>query len=314
MLEITLPTSPMNNINDENGEIALCTLAAFNLEFADEIDTLAPIVVRALDNLLDYQNYPVKAAEKNKLRRTLGIGVVNFAYWLAKQGLRYSNNSANDATHELFESIQYHVLKASNQLAKELGACEKFNETSYANGVLPIDRYNKNVDSLVSVGYNQDWETLRSDITKYGLRNSTLTALMPAETSSKISNSTNGIEPVRGLRVTKGSKDSYYSQLVPEVDTLADAYELVWDSKINKGYLSLVAIMQKFVDQAISSNTNYDPRKYAGNKVPLKEVLQDLMYAYKMGVKTLYYHNTRDGSGEDIEPEDDGCASGACKL
>jgi len=302
-LEVLLPTKPLQHIHDNEGEIALCTLAAFNLEFDDDIEEMARVAVRALDNLLDYQDYPVKAAEKNKLRRTLGIGVINYAYWLAKNGLKYSDSSANQKTHELFEKIQYSVLRASNELAQEKGQCELFDETSYSQGVLPIDRYNKNVDSVAIPEYKCDWEELRQLIKQHGLRNSTLTALMPAETSSKISNATNGIEPVRDLMVVKGSKDSYYNQIVPDIENVGHLYERVWDTKINHGYLELVGIMQKFVDQSISANTNYDPRKYEGGKVSLTEMLQDILYAYKLGVKTLYYHNTRDGSGEDVGEE-----------
>lgn len=310
-LEVVLPTTPLDNINDPKGEIALCTLAAFNLAHTDTIEQDAKIIVRALDNLLDYQDYPVLAAEKNKLRRTLGVGVVNYALYLAKNGVKYSDGSANNLTHNLFEHIQFSLLKASNELAQEKGKCEWFDQTTYAQGVLPVDRYNRSVDSLVSVGYAQDWEALRQSIKQYGLRNSTLTALMPSETSSKISNATNGIEPVRALVSIKGSKDSYYKQVVPDVINLGSKYETVWSTKINKGYLSLVAIMQKFVDQTISANTNYDPRQYPDGKVPLSEVLGDIFYAYKMGVKTLYYHNTRDGSGEDVDSAED-CVS--CKI
>lgn len=311
-VEIVLPTKPLDNINDEKGEIALCTLAAFNLANTSNLLHRAKVLVRALDNLLDYQDYPVKAAEKNKKRRTLGIGVVNYAHWIAKNGFKYSDGSANQATHSLFEEIQYSLLKASCGLAEEKGRCEWFEDTTYAQGLLPIDRYNKNVDSVVSNDLKMDWELLREDILTYGLRNSTLSALMPSETSSKISNATNGIEPVRGYVVTKGSKDGRFKQVVPMLDELWGKYEIVWDVKINKGYIELVSIMQKFVDQTISANTNYDPRKYPNGKVPLKEVLQDLLYGYKLGVKTFYYHNTRDGSGEDVG--DDGCESGACKI
>lgn len=312
-LEIALPTTPLTNIDDDVGEIALCTLAAFNLANTDNFEHRAKVVVRALDNLLDYQDYPVKAAMKNKKRRTLGVGVVNYAYWLATHGFKYSDGSANKATHELFEQIQYALLNASCELAKEKGACEWFGDTTYAKGILPIDRYNKGLDSVGEMVYKQDWGSLREQIKLYGLRNSTLSALMPSETSSKISNATNGIEPVRGLVVTKGSKDGRMKQVAPECNRLKDKYEVVWDGKINKGYITLVAIMQKFVDQTISANTNYDPRNYPNGKVPLKEVLQDLLTGYKLGVKTFYYHNTRDGSGEDVE-EDDGCESGACKI
>lgn len=314
--EISLPTKPIQDVNTDEGEIALCTLAAFNLAHTDDLQQSANVLVRALDNLLDYQDYPVKAAEKNKLRRTLGIGVTNFAYWLAKNGLKYTNESDNKDVHKLFEEIQYCLLKASNDLAKEKGQCELFHETTYSQGILPIDRYNKNVDDLVEPIYYMDWERLRKDIGIFGLRNSTLSALMPAETSSKINNSTNGIEPVRSLITVKGSKDSYYKQVVPEIEELKGKYEQVWDAGLgfNRGYLSKVAIMQKFNCQAISANTNYDPRNYPKGKVPLKEVLQDIFFARKYGVKTLYYHNTRDGSGEDIEDTSGGCAGGACSI
>lgn len=311
-MEITLPTKPLNNVDDPNGEIALCTLAAFNLgafESLDELEELADIQVRALDALLDYQDYPVNAALHGKKRRTLGIGVTNFAYYLAKNGVYYSNGSANRLTHRLFEAFQYYLLKASNNLAKEQGACEWFGETKYAKGILPIDTYKKEVDDICPEPLHYDWEGLRADILKYGLRNSTLSALMPCETSSQITNSTNGIEPPRGLISVKASKDGTLRQVVPQIGEVE--YELLWDIPNNTGYIELIGIMQKFVDQAISANTNYDPTRFEGDKVPMKALLQDLLYAYKMGVKTLYYHNTRDGAGTN---DDDGCASGACKL
>lgn len=313
-MEITLPTKPLNNVDDPNGEIALCTLAAFNLgafESLDELEELADIQVRALDALLDYQDYPVNAALHGKKRRTLGIGVTNFAYYLAKNGVYYSNGSANRLTHRLFEAFQYYLLKASNNLAKEQGACEWFGETKYSKGILPIDTYKKEVDDICPEPLHYDWEGLRADILKYGLRNSTLSALMPCETSSQITNSTNGIEPPRGLISVKASKDGILKQVVPGFKHYGDNYELLWNIPNNTGYIELIGIMQKFVDQAISANTNYDPTRFEGDKVPMKALLQDLLYAYKMGVKTLYYHNTRDGAGTN---DDDGCASGACKL
>lgn len=313
-MEITLPTKPLNNVDDPDGEIALCTLAAFNLgafDSLDELEELADIQVRALDALLDYQDYPVKAALHGKKRRTLGIGVTNFAYYLAKNGVYYSNGSANRLTHRLFEAFQYYLLKASNSLAKEQGACEWFNETKYAQGILPIDTYKKEVDGICPEPLHYDWEGLRADILKYGLRNSTLSALMPCETSSQITNSTNGIEPPRGLISVKASKDGILKQVVPGFKHYGNNYELLWNIPNNTGYIELIGIMQKFVDQAISANTNYDPTRFEGDKVPMKALLQDLLYAYKMGVKTLYYHNTRDGAGTN---DDDGCASGACKL
>ena len=322
-LEIALPTKPLNDVNDPDGEIALCTLSAFNLgaiENLNELEELAELAVRSLDSLLDYQDYPIPAAFHASInRRTLGVGVINYAYYLAKNGVKYSDGSANGLTHRTFEAIQYYLLKASNKLAQEFGACPKFNETTYAEGILPIDTYKKDLDKVCQEPLLLDWEQLRSDILRHGLRNSTLSALMPSETSSQISNATNGIEPPRGHISVKASKDGILKQVVPEYERLKNQYELLWDIPNNTGYLSLVAIMQKFIDQTISANTNYDPNKFDGGKVPMKLLLQDLLTAYKLGVKTMYYHNTRDGAAdmqEDIKPqvEDDGCAGGACKI
>ncbi len=314
-LEIALPTKPLLDINDPDGEIALCTLSAFNLGALtnlDELENLSDLIVRALDNLLDYQDYPILAAHNaTNWRRTLGVGVTNFAYYLAKNGVRYSDGSANGLVHRTFEAIQYYLLKASNQLAKERGACPKFNETTYAKGLLPIDTYKREIDEFCDEPLHYFWETLREDIKEFGLRNSTLTALMPCETSSQITNSTNGIEPPRGYVSVKASKDGIMKQVVPEFVELKQHYELLWSIPNNEGYLQLVGIMQKFVDQAISSNTNYDPSKFPGDKVPMKQLLKDLLTAYKYGIKTLYYHNTRDGASDG---QDDGCEGGACKL
>lgn len=318
-LEIALPTKPLEHIMDEEGEIALCTLSALNLgaiEELDELEDLAELTVRALDNLLDYQDYPIKAAENSSMaRRTLGIGVINYAYYLAKNGVKYSDGSANNLTHKTFEAIQFYLLKASNKLAKERGACPKFNETRYSQGILPLDNYKKSLDAICDEDYHLDWETLRADIVKDGLRNSTLSALMPSETSSQISNATNGIEPPRGFISVKASKDGILKQVVPEFEKYKNNYELLWDIPTNQGYLELVGIMQKFVDQAISANTNYDPKRFDDGKVPMTNLLKDLLVAYKMGVKTLYYHNTRDGADdENVIEEDDDCAGGACKI
>ena len=323
-LEIALPTKPLNDINDENGEIALCTLSAFNLgalESLDELEHLADLIVRALDALLDYQDYPIKAAEIATMnRRTLGVGVINYAYYLAKNGARYSDGSGNGLTHRTFEAIQYYLLKASMNLSKEYGPCLAFDETTYAQGVLPIDTYKKDIDVFCQEPLLLDWEALRSDIKEHGLRNSTLTALMPSETSSQISNATNGIEPPRGLITVKASKDGVLRQVVPEYQRLRGQYETLWNMPSNDGYLRLVGIMQKFVDQAISANTNYDPSRFPNSKVPMNELLKDLLSAYKYGLKTLYYHNTRDGAQDDqgdlvnlVDAPDD-CESGACKI
>ncbi|WP_201590887.1 class 1a ribonucleoside-diphosphate reductase subunit alpha [Psychrobacter fozii] len=317
-MEIALPTKPLDNINDEEGEIALCTLSAVNLgkvENVSDIEEPAELIVRALDALLDYQDYPVKAAQNGSMRRrTLGVGVINYAYYLAKNGVRYSDDSALGLTHQTFEALQFYLLKASNKLAKEQGACPAFNETTYSQGILPIDTYKADLDKICQEPLHLDWETLRGEITEHGLRNSTLTALMPSETSSQIANATNGIEPPRGLVSIKASKDGILKQVVPEITTLKDQYELLWQMPNNDGYLKLVAVMQKFVDQSISANTNYDPVRYAGGRVPMKILLKDLLNAYKMGVKTLYYHNTRDGANDAQADMEDDCAGGACKI
>jgi ribonucleoside-diphosphate reductase alpha chain len=312
-------TYALKLFHDENGEIALCTLSAFNLgaiDSLDELEALAELAVRALDSLLDYQDYPVPAAlSATMARRTLGIGVINYAYYLAKNGVYYSNGSANNLTHRTFEAIQYYLLKASNNLAKELGACPKFNETKLSQGILPIDTYKKEIDNICSEKLHLDWDGLRENIKEYGVRNSTLSALMPSETSSQISNATNGIEPPRGLISIKASKDGVLKQVVPDYQNLKGNYELLWNIPDNNGYLELVGIMQKFVDQTISANTNYDPNRYEGGKVPVKQIIKDLLTAYKLGVKTLYYHNTRDGASDSQgDVQDEGCEGGACKI
>lgn len=317
-LEIALPTSPLESMEDPNGEIALCTLSALNLgaiSSLSELEDLADLAVRALDSLLDYQDYPIEAARKASMkRRTLGIGVINFANYLAKNGVRYSDGSANNLTHRTFEAIQFYLLKASNQLARERGACSGFNETTYAKGILPIDTYKKDLDAICSEPLHLDWESLRNDIVSHGLRNSTLSSLMPSETSSQISNATNGIEPPRGLVTVKQSKDGILKQVVPDYEELKYAYELLWQMPSNDGYLQLVGIMQKFVDQAISANTNYDPQRFDAGRVPMQQLLKDLLTAYKLGLKTLYYQNTRDGADDAQSDMDDGCAGGACKI
>ena len=320
-LEIALPTKPLQNVEDDQGEIALCTLSALNLgaiTSVNELEDLADLTLRALDSLLDYQDYPLPAARNASMnRRTLGVGVINYAYYLAKNGVRYSDGSANALTHRTFEAMQYYLLKASVNLAKEKGPCPLFNETNYAKGILPIDTYKRTLDEICNEPLHYDWETLRKDILKHGLRNSTLSSLMPSETSSQISNATNGIEPPRGYVSVKASKDGILKQVVPEFEKYKNQYELLWSIDSNEGYLQLVGIMQKFVDQAISANTNYDPSKQLNGKIPMKLLLKDLLTAYKLGLKTLYYHNTRDGAQDtqtDQIQEEDDCAGGACKI
>jgi len=320
-MEITLPTKPLYDVQDENGEVALCTLSAVNLgtlDSLDELEDITEIIVRSLDSLLDYQDYPLKAAElTSKNRRTLGIGVTNLAYYLAKNNAKYSDGSGNELVHKTFEALQFYSLKASNKLANDFGACPLFSETQYAKGILPVDSYKKDIDEFCDTKLDLDWDSLRKDIKATGLRNSTLTALMPCESSSQISNSTNGIEPPRGFVSIKQSKDGILKQVVPDYEKLHKKYELLWDIKDNEGYLQLCAIMQKFVDQSISTNTHYDPSLFEGGKVPMKLFLMDLLKAYKYGIKTLYYHTTRDGASDDqnnIKSTDDDCEDGVCKL
>ena len=314
--EITLPTKPLNNINDQNGEIALCTLSAINLGKIDKLEEMErplELIVRALDELLDYQDYPVKAAEVWGLaRRSLGIGVINYAYYLAKNGAKYGDEKGLELTHKTFEAFQYYLLKASNKLAKEFGKCKVFDHTTYYQGILPIDTYKKDLDLVCNIPLQYDWESLRKEIKEYGLRNSTLSAIAPTETSSQVSNATNGIEPPRDFISIKASKDGILKQVVPDYENLEDNYQLLWSIKENKPILNSVAVMQKFVDQTISTNTNYDPKNYEGEKVPMKVLLSDLLYAYKMGIKTFYYHNTRDGASDKQEDIEDECTS--CKI
>jgi len=322
-LEITLPTNPLNDINDVDGEIALCTLSAINLgslKKLEDLSELSNLIVRALDSILDYQNYPIEKAKISALsRRSLGIGVINFAYYLAKNGVRYSDGSANSLTHKTFEALQYYLLNASCTLAKEKGACAWFNQTTYYQGLLPIDTYKKDIDDICNEPLYLNWESLRKRIKKYGLRNSTLSALMPSETSSQISNATNGIEPPRGFVSIKASKDGMLRQVVPEYKKLKKNYELLWNIPNNIGYLQLASIMQKFIDQSISANTNYDPKTFSDNKIPMKQLIIDLLTAYRLGIKTLYYQNTRDDA-KDCQTEllnltnNNSCNNGACEI
>ncbi len=318
--EITLPTKPLSLKDKNQGEISLCILAAINVGKIgldhNKMKNCCKLLVYALDSLIDYQSYPVYESEKStKERRSLGIGVINYATFLAERNLNFSSNEGIEITHELFEMFQYYCIDASVELAKIKGKCAKFNETKYSKGILPIDTYyKKGVDKIISNdSLKMNWEELRQKILKYGMRNSTLTAIMPSETSSQVSNSTNGIEPPRGLVSVKQSKDGILKQVVPDIEKIGHRYELLWDIPNNTGYLSKVAVMQKFIDQSISTNTNYDPEKYPDNKIPMQVLLKDLLFAYSIGIKTLYYHNTRDHASDDSEKLD-GCVGGACKL
>ena len=305
--EITLPTDPIHHIDDEGGEIALCILSAINvgkITQLDQMDELCDLAVRALEELIDYMQYPVDAAKRSTLaRRSLGIGYIGLAHYLAKNGVKYDDPKAWKLVHDLTESFQYHLLKASNELAKERGACEGFRHTKYSNGVLPIDTYKKEVDELVENKLNYDWHSLRTSILHHGLRHSTLSAQMPSESSSVVSNATNGIEPPRDYLSVKKSKKGPLKQIVPSYGTLKNNYTLLWDMHNNDGYIKIVSVMQKFFDQAISGNWSYNPENYADNEVPVTVMAQDLLNTYKYGWKTTYYQNTYDSKKDgDDEP------------
>jgi len=296
--EITLPTKPLQHIDDEEGEIALCILSAINvgvLKDLDDLEELCDLAVRALEEIIDYQKYPIKAAEKStRARRSLGVGYIGLAHYLAKHQLAYNHKRAWKKVHELTEAFQYYLLKASNDLAKERGACDYFPQTKYSDGILPIDTYKKDVDELGDFKLKYDWETLRADIKEHGLRHSTLSAQMPSESSSVVSNATNGIEPPRGYLSVKKSKKGPLKQVVPQYTTLKQHYTLLWDMPSNEGYINIVAVMQKFFDQAISGNWSYNPTHFENNEVPMSVMIKDLLNTYKYGWKTSYYQNTYD--------------------
>ena len=304
--EITLPTKPLQHIDDPEGEIALCILSAINvgtLKDLDELQDLCGLAVRALDEVIDYQKYPVKAAEvSTKARRSLGVGYIGLAHYLAKQGCKYSDKKALTKVHELSEAFQYYLLVASNELAKEKGKCEYFDRTKYSDGIMPIDTYKKELDEVCSITLKYDWDSLRKDISAHGLRHSTLSAQMPSESSSVVSNATNGIEPPRDYLSTKKSKKGPLKQIVPQYSTLKNNYTLLWDMPSNEGYINVVAVMQKFFDQAISGNWSYNPLHYDDNEVPTSVMAQDLLTTFKYGWKTSYYQNTYDTKSDIDEP------------
>jgi ribonucleoside-diphosphate reductase alpha chain len=306
--EICLPTTPIQHIDDDGPqEIATCILSAINVgkvKSDEELEELCNLSVRSLEEIIDYQNYPVKAAENfTKRRRSLGIGYIGLAHYLAKLGMKYDSQEAWDAVHSLSESFQYYLLKASNQLAKEKGHCEYFGRTKYADGILPIDTYKKDVDQISSITLEHDWESLRKSILEHGLRHSTLSAQMPSESSSVVSNATNGIEPPRGYLSIKKSKKGPLKQIVPQYQSLKNNYTLLWDMPSNRGYINIVAVMQKFFDQAISGNWSYNPENYPDNEVPVSIMAQDLLTCWKMGWKTAYYQNTYDIKTDEVVEE-----------
>lgn len=319
--EITLPTTPLTHIDDCDGtdsEIALCVLSAINVGAIRKLTELKDIcvnIVRSLDSVIEYQSYPIAASRKMLKRRSIGVGITNLAYYLAKNGVTYDDPKACDIVDELMEHIQYYLIAASVKLAQEKGPCEWFNKTKYSKGILPIDTYCKEIDKLVTRKLSLDWNSLRKQIKQHGMRNSTLTALMPCESSSLVTNSTNGIEPPRGLLTIKKSKQGLIPQVVPDIYNLRNKYTLAFEMNNNIGYTNIVGVIQKYIDQAISANHYYNFSKYENCNLPIAEVAKDILQSYKVGVKTLYYANTDDGKTDNhIETEDNDCAGGACKL
>src|SRR6056300_1296759 len=307
--EITLPTKPLEHIDDENGEIALCILSANNvgiIKDLNDLEELCDLAVRALEEIIDYQRYPIKAAEiSTKARRSLGVGYIGLAHYLAKHHVQYDDKDAWQLVHDLTEAFQYYLLRASNKLAKERGACEYFGRTKYSDGILPIDTYKTDVDDVIKAKLQYDWADLRKDIKQYGLRHSTLSAQMPSESSSVVSNATNGIEPPRGYFSVKKSKKGPLKQIVPQYQSLKAHYSLLWDMPSNDGYINIVAAMQKFFDQSISGNWSYNPTHFSDNEVPMSVMLKDLLTTYKLGWKTSYYQNTYDYKEDPSELEDE---------
>ena len=303
--EITLPTKPLKHIDDPDGEIALCILSAINvgkINRLEELEDLCDLSVRGLEELIDYQGYPVKAAENSTIRRrSLGIGFIGLAHYLAKNNVKYDNSESWKLVHDLSEAFQYYLLKSSNEIAKEKGKCEYFNRTKYSQGILPIDTYKKDVDEIVDNNLKYDWESLRSSIVEHGLRHSTLSAQMPSESSSVVCNATNGIEPPRDYLSVKKSKKGPLKQVVPSFGSLKNNYTLLWDMKDNEGYIKVISVMQKFFDQAISGNWSYNPEYYSDNEVPVSVMANDLLTTYKYGWKTSYYQNTNDLKTDEVE-------------
>jgi ribonucleoside-diphosphate reductase alpha chain len=307
-MEILLKTTPIEHIDDVNGSIALCILSCVNvgtIKSDKELEECCDLSVRFLDELIDHQEYPVKAAElTTKASRSLGIGYIGLAHYLAKLGFKYSDPGAWEAVHKLTESFQYYLLKSSNNLAKEKGACDNFKHTKYSDGILPIDTYKKEVDEICNVEYAHDWEQLRQDILEYGLRHTTLSSQPPTESSSVSCNATNGVEPPRDYLSIKQSKKGTLKQIVPQYNKLKNNYTLLWEMPSNEGYINCVSVMQKFFDQGISVNGSYNPQNYPNNEVPISVIVNDVLSLYKYGAKTAYYHNTYDGKTDDVSAED----------
>ena len=314
--EIIHPTKPIKSVDDAEGEIGICILSALNLlELTSDkdVERACDIAVRSLDSIIDYQDYPVAAGKNFTVnRRSLGVGITNLAGFLAKNKMFYGEQEALNLVHETMEKIQWYLIDASCKLAKEKGKCSRFEDTKYAQGLLPIDWYKKSVDEIVKPDYKMDWEELRGRVKEFGLRNSTLSAIMPCESSSVIQNSTNGQEPVRSLLIYKKAKNGVLKQLVPNYYNRKNFYTLAWDMKDNKAVLDTAAVIQKFVDMSMSTNLYYNYDHYEGGNIPLSLLIKDQIYGYKYGLKNFYYCNTPDGDG--AEEKDMGCESGACAI
>jgi len=304
-------------VEDEDpASIALCTLSAINwgaFKKPEDMEKACTLAIRGLDALLSYQNYPVLAAKLGtEKRRPLGVGIINFAYFLAKHDVKYSDDSALELVDTWAQHWSYYLIKASADLAKDFGSCPGNSETKYSEGILPIDTYKKDVDELVKHKEVMDWRGLRKQLKETGIRNSTVMALMPAETSAQIANATNGIEPPRSYVSIKQSKDGVLTQVVPEYRRLKNKYELLWSQKSPAGYIKLMAVLQKYIDQTISANTSYNPQHYEDEQIPMSVLLGDMLLAYRLGIKTLYYLQTYDGQGEvditDLDSECDSCS------
>lgn len=316
--EIIHPTKPIKSIDDESGEIGICLLSAINLlqvSSGEDMKQACTIAVQSLESIIDYQDYPVLAGENfTKNRRSLGVGITNFAGWLASQKLSYDDPETPRVVHELMEEIQWNLISASCDLAKKYGSCAKYGDTKYAKGLLPIDWYKKTVDEIVKPEYKMDWEELRERVAKYGLRHSTLSAIMPCESSSVVQNSTNGIEPPRSLLSSKKAKNGTLKQIVPNFHKRKNFYTLAWDISDNTPIINVASVIQKFTDMSMSTNLYYNYDHYEDGSIPLSVIVKDQIYAYKYGLKNLYYANTPDGDKEDGDEDLGGCESGACAL
>lgn len=315
--EILLPTAPIKHIDSmcDGEEIALCVLSGINMGTVKikELPQICDLLVRSLDYVIEKQDYPINASKHMLSRRSIGVGLTNLAYLLAKNKVRYEDPEALNIVDEFMEHMQFNLIQASVNLAKEKGPCKRLQETTYGKGILPIDTYNENVDKICNRKLECDWEGLREELKEHGIRNSTLTAIMPSESSSVVSNSTNGIEPPRSLISIKRSKRGNLVQVVPDIQKLKNHYTLAWEMYTNEGYINITAVIQKYVDQAISSNHYYNPMFFEDKEIPISCVMKDVMRSYWLGVKTLYYANTYDGKMDDDSGES-GCSGGACTL